>query len=101
MTVVVAVALEKSTMESIRSIQHRDMNGDIIGLNHAVSRDFRILMPRQPIPIDPIPPALDSNGPWIQYEHLKPRLMEHTPVEHLPDQVREKSFEETDLSQAN
>lgn len=45
MTIAVAVALEKSTMESIRSIQHRDINGDIIGLNHAGSRDFHILIP--------------------------------------------------------
>lgn len=83
------MALEKSTMESIRSIQHRDINGDIIGLNHAISREFRILMRWQPIPIDLIPHALDLNDPLIPYEHLKLQLMEHTPVEYPPEQVRE------------
>lgn len=34
----VAVALEQSTMESIRSIQHRDANGDIIGSNRVICK---------------------------------------------------------------
>lgn len=88
-TVAAAVALEKSTMESIRSIQHRDMNGDIIGLNHDVSRAFTILMPKQSILIDRIPPDIDLNDPSIRYEHSKPQSMEQMPGEHSPERVRE------------
>lgn len=61
MTIAVAVALEKSTMESIRSIQHRDVNGDIIGMNDDVSRGFRILIALQSTLIDRIPPDIDLN----------------------------------------
>ncbi len=41
LTIVVAVALERSTMESIRSIQHRDANGDIIGSDHVCFENVR------------------------------------------------------------
>lgn len=71
MTPAVANLLEESTIQSLRSVQHRDMQGNLISkfLQSSTGRGTQADLPFQPIPTSPTPPDLalsDRSTPFAR-----------------------------------
>jgi hypothetical protein len=67
-------------MESIRSMEWKDSNGNVIGKCRITAEDHpTILIHRfQPIRISPTQPALDGSDLWIPFEASKQLSMDNT-----------------------
>jgi hypothetical protein len=73
-----AAVLEKSTLESLRHVQHKDSNGNVISTSPSLSSRFSTIVadhPPQPSPIFRTLLALAGKDLWIPSDHLKELLM--------------------------
>lgn len=86
--------MEASTLESLRQVQHKDSNGNVISkFSPDVSTYFLVTnhVP-QPNPTFRIPLVLAGKDLWIPLDRLKELLMVVTSVAPSADLVRAPSF---------